>query len=344
MQHFSRIDQSPERHGPDPATSRHTAANRSFCYATNYLTDMKKRRYRYRGEHSRSPGRCNRSETDDQAGLGRSRHLVRNLIGDTGYGSAEMLVWLVHDHDIEPHIPVFDKFNRSYGTLSRADFAYDARRDAYDCPGGRVLTAFQRRHGCWTDQPHAESFSRYRASKADCDSCMLKPRCCPNEGARKVMPRTTRAPAIARALYFKMTSGLPVGASAGRSRRCSLTSSVSSGSTGSDYAARTAPRRVPPTRRRPEPPEAALADFNVAGGQRPPNHQRSNAPPYEQTVRSWQKPTFSIASAIVRSAPIGGMLAKGRGTAPRSGEVKGGPGPVIKLALVEPQLMEKAAS
>ena len=34
------------------------------------------------------------------------------LIADTGYGSAEMLNWLVNDRGIEPHIPVFDKSKR----------------------------------------------------------------------------------------------------------------------------------------------------------------------------------------------------------------------------------------
>ena len=28
---------------------------------------------------------------------------------------------------------------------------------------------------------------RYRASKLDCDACALKPRCCPNKPARKVL-------------------------------------------------------------------------------------------------------------------------------------------------------------
>ena len=32
----------------------------------------------------------------------------RKLIADTGYGSAEMLAWLVHERDIHPHIPVVD--------------------------------------------------------------------------------------------------------------------------------------------------------------------------------------------------------------------------------------------
>src|ERR1700683_3713463 len=38
------------------------------------------------------------------------------LIGDTAYGSAEMLNWLVHEQGIEPHIPVFDKSQRTATT------------------------------------------------------------------------------------------------------------------------------------------------------------------------------------------------------------------------------------
>jgi hypothetical protein len=50
------------------------------------------------------------------------------LIGDTAYGSAEMLGWLAHDQGIEPHIPVFDKSQHTDGTFSRDDFAYDHER------------------------------------------------------------------------------------------------------------------------------------------------------------------------------------------------------------------------
>ena len=47
------------------------------------------------------------------------------LIADTGYGSAAMLGWLVEGQGIEPHIPVFDKSQRTDGTFSRSDFTYD---------------------------------------------------------------------------------------------------------------------------------------------------------------------------------------------------------------------------
>ena len=47
------------------------------------------------------------------------------LAADTGYGSAEMLAWLVDERKIEPHIPVFDKSGRKDGTFSRDDFGYN---------------------------------------------------------------------------------------------------------------------------------------------------------------------------------------------------------------------------
>jgi hypothetical protein len=47
------------------------------------------------------------------------------LMGDSAYGSAEMLGWLVHEHGIEPHVTVFDKSGRQDGTFSRDDFTYE---------------------------------------------------------------------------------------------------------------------------------------------------------------------------------------------------------------------------
>ena len=44
------------------------------------------------------------------------------LVADAGYGSAEMLGWLVDERSIEPHVKVFDKSERMDGTFSRSDF------------------------------------------------------------------------------------------------------------------------------------------------------------------------------------------------------------------------------
>ena len=46
------------------------------------------------------------------------------LLGDSAYGSAEMLGWLVYEHGIEPHVTVFDKSTCRDGTFSRDDFTY----------------------------------------------------------------------------------------------------------------------------------------------------------------------------------------------------------------------------
>jgi transposase len=105
-----------------------------------------------------------------------------SLIGDSAYGSAEMLGWLVHEHGIEPHVTVFDKSARQDGTFSRDDFAYDHERDLYLCPGGKKLTTT----GTLVND---NATMLYRASKHDCSRCALKLKCCPSTPARKV-PRS----------------------------------------------------------------------------------------------------------------------------------------------------------
>ena len=104
------------------------------------------------------------------------------LLGDSAYGSAEMLGWLVYEQGIEPHVTVFDKSVRQDGTFSRDDFTYDHDGDVYYCPGGKMLTTT----GSRIDDG---ATLRYRASKYDCAACPMKPRCCPKEPARYV-PRS----------------------------------------------------------------------------------------------------------------------------------------------------------
>ena len=104
------------------------------------------------------------------------------LLGDSAYGSADMLGWLVHKHGIEPHVTVFDKSARKDGTFSRNDFTYDHKRDIYLCPGGKTLTTT----GTLVND---DATMLYRASKHDCTRCALKSRCSPNTPARKV-PRS----------------------------------------------------------------------------------------------------------------------------------------------------------
>lgn len=104
------------------------------------------------------------------------------LLGDSAYGSAEMLGWLVYEHGIEPHVTVFDRSARKDGTYSRDDFTYHPDGDVYHCPGGTMLTTT----GTLVNDG---ATMLYRASKHDCEGCALKPHCCPKEPARKI-PRS----------------------------------------------------------------------------------------------------------------------------------------------------------
>src|SRR5579863_4691186 len=113
------------------------------------------------------------------------------LLGDSGYGSAEMLGWLVYEHGIEPHVTVFDKSARTDGIFSRDDFTYDHVGDVYRCPGGKILTTT----GALVNDG---ATMLYLASKRDCDRCALKSRCCPKQASRKV-PRSIHEHARDRA-------------------------------------------------------------------------------------------------------------------------------------------------
>jgi hypothetical protein len=127
--------------------------------------------------------------TADRFGLYPER-----LAGDTAYGSAEMLNWLVEDRHIAPHITVIDKSARRDGTFAREDFRYDHGTDTYACPAGKTLTTTG-------TLVNVGATLLYRGSTLDCGPCPFKVRCCPNTPARKV-PRSMheRARDLARSL------------------------------------------------------------------------------------------------------------------------------------------------
>jgi hypothetical protein len=65
-------------------------------------------------------------------------------VGDTNYGVAAMLGWLVDEKRIIPHVPVWDKSEHHDGTLGRTDFIFDADNNRYVCPAGKHLKPPQR--------------------------------------------------------------------------------------------------------------------------------------------------------------------------------------------------------
>jgi transposase len=113
----------------DPA-ARWTARRRGpafFAYSTNYLIDV----------DNAIIVDVEATTTIRQAEVLAAKRMIERslehfdlyperLIGDTAYGSAEMLDWLVDDRGIEPHIPVFDKSQRSDGTRDLAHWCMGA--------------------------------------------------------------------------------------------------------------------------------------------------------------------------------------------------------------------------
>ena len=164
-----------------------------FAYDANYLIDNKA------GIIVDAEGtRANRiaeiaiAETMIERVKERFNLRPRRLAGDTVYGAARLLKWLV-ERNISPHIPVWDKSARSDGTFSRADFVFDRERNVYICPGGKLL----RTTGTVIDG----GTLRYRAAKHDCDVCTFKMQCSPNTPMRQI-PRDLHEDArdVARAL------------------------------------------------------------------------------------------------------------------------------------------------
>src|ERR1700688_4898016 len=129
----------------DPA-AQWTGAHKGhafFAYATNYLIDtenavildVEASRAIRQAEGGASATMIDRSAR-------RFGIMRRPLAADSAYGSAENLAWLVKERQIEPHIPVFDKSTRTDGTFSRSDFVFDAEREHYTSPQGKLLVQF----------------------------------------------------------------------------------------------------------------------------------------------------------------------------------------------------------
>ncbi|MGA7179793.1 MAG: IS1182 family transposase [Thiobacillaceae bacterium] len=108
------------------------------------------------------------------------------LIGDTAYGAAPMLAWLVEEKAIEPHVPVWDKTERNDGTLSSNDFQWHEAANEYRCPQGHALRSNWRPFkNVRTHITKADTII-YRSRQSDCADCPMKHQCCPNTPNRKI--------------------------------------------------------------------------------------------------------------------------------------------------------------
>ncbi|HBS31522.1 MAG TPA: IS5/IS1182 family transposase [Parvularcula sp.] len=173
----------------DPASRLTAAVGRPafFGWCTNYLIDVK---HAVIMDVAATPALRTAEVNAAKAMIDRVEDRFgmkpKRLIGDTAYGTAEMLAWMVDEKNIEPHVPVWDKGEREDGTFSRSDFAFDAASNSYTCPGGKKLVQYRRNYETARVGVDQDGQKRYRASQVDCGACALKQRCCPDQPMRKV--------------------------------------------------------------------------------------------------------------------------------------------------------------
>jgi transposase len=158
-----------------------------FAYSTNYLVDVQA------GvivDVEASSAHRNREVDATRTMIERTEERFalkpKRLIGDMAYGAAPMLSWLVNAKQIEPHIPVWDKSERTDGTISSSEFVWDEAADEYRCPQGCPLRRQWRPFSNPRTHITKADTIIYRSRAADCAICPLKSRCCPNTRFRQI--------------------------------------------------------------------------------------------------------------------------------------------------------------
>jgi transposase len=155
----------------DPCAAWTAKANKrvQFGYGLNYMVDV---------EHAvivdveATPARTYEEVAATKTMIDRTETALslkpKRLTADTAYGTGKLLAWLL-DKDITPHIPVWERYERTDGMFSRRDFTYDAARDCYICPNGRPMST--------SGTVHDGRVRNYLSQPADCRVCKLKQRC-----------------------------------------------------------------------------------------------------------------------------------------------------------------------
>jgi transposase len=155
----------------DPCSAWTAKANKrvQFGYGLNYLIDT---------EHAvivdveATPARTFDEVAATRTMIDRTETAFglkpQRLAADTAYGTGRLIAWLL-DRAIAPHIPVWERYPPADGMFSRSDFAYDAERDVYICPNGRLLKT--------TGTIHDGRVRNYLSHPGECRVCTFKERC-----------------------------------------------------------------------------------------------------------------------------------------------------------------------
>jgi hypothetical protein len=155
----------------DPSSAWTAKANKrvQFGYGLNYLIDV---------EHAiivdveATPARTYDEVASTRMMIERTEQRLDLkpdwLAADTAYGIGKLLAWLL-GKSITPHIPVWERYPSSDGMFSRSEFTYDAERDVYVCPNGKLLRT--------SGTVHDGRVRNYLSQPQDCRNCTLKQRC-----------------------------------------------------------------------------------------------------------------------------------------------------------------------
>jgi hypothetical protein len=158
-----------------------------FAYSTNYLIDIENNIIM---DVEPTPSIRTAEVDSTRTMLDRVEerfHVKPNrLIGDTAYGSAPMLEWLVNIKGIEPHVPVWDKSERNVDVFNRSDFTWEEQDNRYRCPAGKLLQSRRRNFKKLRSHVTKANTIIYRSSQVDCRTCPFKQQCCPNTTFRKI--------------------------------------------------------------------------------------------------------------------------------------------------------------
>jgi transposase len=173
----------------DPAASWTAAPGGPafYAYSTNYLIDLDAGII---ADVEATPAHRTQEVESTQKMIDRVEQRFGmkpdRLVGDTAYGTAPMLGWMVQDKGIAAHVPVWDRSERKDGTLPSSEFVWDEQANEYRCPQGHALLSDRRPFTKPRDRITKAGTILYSASQHDCTGCPIKQQCCPNMPNRRI--------------------------------------------------------------------------------------------------------------------------------------------------------------
>jgi hypothetical protein len=118
----------------------------------------------------------------------------RLAVGDAKYGTFQNIAGL-EESGIMAFVPIPDLGKRTQ-FYSSDEFEYDAKKDQYTCPQGKILPLFSRRK--------SEEVFVYRAKAGTCNACLLKVKCTNSKSGRHIF-RSFHQAYVERVLEYHQT-------------------------------------------------------------------------------------------------------------------------------------------